>query len=130
MRRWCRLIVVVAVTATSAARAMGADYYVDPTGKGPSGNGTNTFTTVQAAINGVPAGSAANPTRITIYPGTYTEHLSVPSNKTFLSLIGQTGDPADVTLTYNLNATSSNGSGGTVGTSGSASTTVSAANFS
>jgi pectinesterase len=130
MRRWCRLIVVVAVTATSAARAMAADYYVDPSGKGPSGNGTNTFTTVQAAINGVPAGNATNPTRITIYPGTYTEHLSVPSNKTFLSLIGQTGNPADVTLTYNLNATSSNGSGGTVGTSGSASTTVSAANFS
>src|SRR5438552_1740346 len=115
---------------TTAAVARAADYYVDPTGKGPSGNGLNTYTTVQAAINGVPAGTAASPTRITIYPGTYTEQLSVPSNKTYLSLIGQSANPADTVLTFNLNATSSNGSGGTVGTQGSASTSVSAANFS
>jgi len=112
------------------ATARAADYYVDPTGKGPTGNGANTYTTVQAAINGVPAGTSASPTRIRIYPGTYTEHLSVPSNRSNLQLVGMTTNPADTVLTYNLNATSPNGSGGTVGTSGSASTTVSASGFS
>jgi pectinesterase len=112
-----------------AVTAWAADYYVDPTGKGPGGNGVNTFTTVQAAINGVPAGTTANPTRIRIYPGTYTEHLSVPSNRSNLQLVGMTTNPADTVLTFNLNATSPNGSGGTVGTSGSASTTVSASGF-
>jgi pectinesterase len=118
----------LALVGTSHASA--SDYYVDPAGLGPNGNGQNTYTTVQSAINAVPAGTAANPTRITIYSGTYTEQISVPSNKPYLSLIGQSGNPADTVLTYNLNATSSNGSGGTVGTQGSASTSISAANFS
>ena len=98
--------------------ARAADYYVDPTGKGPSGTHASTFTTVQAAINGVPAGTTANPTRIRIYPGKYTEQLTVPSNRPNLQLVGMTTNPADTVLTFNLNATSPNGSGGTVGTSG------------
>jgi len=120
---------VLALLLSASAPLFAADYYVDPAGKGPSGTGVNTFTTVQAAINDVSGGTVSNPTRIHIYPGTYTEHVSVPSNRSNLQLVGMTANPADTVLTYNLNATSSDGNGGTVGTQGSASTTVSATNF-
>jgi pectinesterase len=112
---------------TISSTAFATDYYVDPAGLGDFGNGTRTYTTVQGALNGVPAGTAANPTRILIAPGTYTEQLTVPSNKPYLDLLGRSSDPTKTVLTFNLNATSSNGSGGT---SGSASTTINANNFS
>ncbi|HEU6448890.1 MAG TPA: pectinesterase family protein [Verrucomicrobiae bacterium] len=87
------------------------------------------YSTVQAAINAAPAGTANNRTIIYIAPGTYKELITVPQNKPYLCLIGQTSDGTKVTLTYNLNATSPNGSGGTVGTSGSASVRVNAPDF-
>jgi pectinesterase len=85
---------------------------------------------VQAAINAAAVGTAANPSRIHIAPGSYVEQLSVSSSKRFLQLIGNDPNPANTVLTYILNAQSPNGSGGTVGTTGSASTVVSANNFS
>lgn len=109
------------VLAASAHAA--TNLYVDPTGA----NGA--YTTVQAAINAAPAGTASNRTIIYIAPGTYKQQLTVPSSKPYLCFIGQTTDATKVVLTYNLNATSSNGSGGTVGTSGSASTRINAADF-
>lgn len=104
--------------------ATAADLYVDPTAAIPG-----SFTTVQAAIDAAPAGTAGNRTVIRIRPGTYTERLTVPSNKPYLTLYGTAPNPADTVLTFNLNANSSNGAGGAVGTTGSASTTINGNHF-
>jgi pectinesterase len=114
--------------ALLSATVRANNYYVDPTGPGPLGNGTNTYTNVQAALSGVPAGTAANPSRIYIDPGTYTQQLSL-SNKAYVDLIGVGSNPSQTVLTYDLNANSPNGSGGTIGTTGSSSTTIRANNF-
>lgn len=95
------------------------DYYVDPTGAIPG-----SYTTVQAALDGVPSGTAGNRSVIRIAPGTYVEKLTLGSSKSYLTLLGATTDAADTVLSFNLNATSDNGSGGTVGTTGSTSTTI------
>jgi pectinesterase len=107
-----------------AAHASAGDYHVDPTGAKPG-----SYLTVQAAIDAAPAGTAGDRSVIHIKPGTYTEKLTVPSSKPFLSLVGGSKNPADTVLTFNLNANSSNGMGGTVGTTGSASTTINGDNF-
>lgn len=99
------------------------DLFVDPTGAGGA------YTTVQAAVNAAPAGSASNRTVIHIAPGTYKQQITIPANKPFLSLVGQTTDPSKVVLTYNLNVNSPNGSGGTVGTIGSSTVVIYASDF-
>lgn len=109
--------------ALAATAQAASNIYVNTTGA----NGA--YTSVQAAINAAPVGTSSNPTIIYIAPGTYKEKLSVSSSKRFLCFIGQTTDATKVVLTYNLNATSSNGSGGTVGTTGSASVTISSPDF-
>jgi pectinesterase len=111
-------LALVAVPALNAATL-----YVNPTGA----NGA--YPTVQAAVNAAPAGTSSNRTIIYIAPGTYKQQLVIPSSKPYLCFIGQTTDATKVILTYNLNATSSNGSGGTVGTSGSASVRINAPDF-
>ena len=116
-----KTIVTFCVVALAAGRAAANNYYVDPSGA----NGA--FTSVGAALAAVPAGTAANRSNIFIKPGTYTEKLTV--SRAFVSLVGTGADPKDVVLTYNLNATSDNGAGGTVGTTGSTSTTINATDF-
>jgi pectin methylesterase-like acyl-CoA thioesterase len=106
------------------ARAIAGEYYVDPTGQKPG-----SYLTVQAAINAVPAGTAADRSVIHIKPGTYTEKITVPSNKPYLTLVGGTKNAADTVLTFNQHANSDNGMGGTVGTTGSASTTINGNHF-
>ncbi|MBE1874468.1 pectinesterase family protein [Myceligenerans pegani] len=80
-------------------------------GGGGSGNdgeytvaadGTGTYTTVQAAIDAVPAGNT-QPVTITIKPGTYRETVIVPSNKPYVSLIGG-GRAADTVIVNNVSA--------------------------
>lgn len=112
-----------AVFAFISSTCVASNLYVDPTGA----NGA--YTTVQAAINAAPAGTSSNRTVIHIKPGRYKEKITISSSKRYLCLVGQTTDPKQCVLTYNLNATSSNGSGGTVGTTGSSSTVVSAPDF-
>src|SRR3972149_1493965 len=72
------------------------DYYVHPTGVGGA------FTSVQAAINAVPAGSLANRTNIFIAPGTYVETTGSGANlniaKPFISFIGLGDSPDDVVI--------------------------------
>jgi pectin methylesterase-like acyl-CoA thioesterase len=108
----------------AASDASAVDLYVDP-----SAAIAGSFASVQSAIDAAPAGSAGNRTVIRIQPGTYTEKLTVPSNKPFLTLLGTTPHAADTVLTFNLNANSPNGSGGTVGTTGSTSTTINGDHF-
>ncbi len=119
-----KLLPLLSVGLLAAASAPAVTHiYVNKTGA----NGAHT--TVQAAVNAAPAGTASNRTIIHIAPGTYKEKINVPASKTFLCFIGQTTDATKVVLTYNQNATSSNGAGGTVGTTGSASTRINSPDF-
>jgi pectin methylesterase-like acyl-CoA thioesterase len=78
------------------------------------------YKTVQAAINAVPTGGAAASYAIKIAAGTYHEVINVPSALRGLTIEGATGNPADVVITYGNAAGTANGSGGTLGTEGSA----------
>ncbi|HKT06137.1 MAG TPA: pectinesterase family protein [Rugosimonospora sp.] len=91
-------------------------------------DGTGNFSTVQAAINAVPSGNSGTFT-ITVKPGDYHEIVSVPSNKPFITLVGSTGRASDVVIEFNNASGTTKPGGGTYGTSGSASVTVSAHDF-
>ncbi|HTF94856.1 MAG TPA: pectinesterase family protein [Cellvibrio sp.] len=84
-------------------------------------DGSGQYRTVQAALNTL-SSSNTTPTQIRIKPGTYREKLSV--TKPFVTFCGETGKTSSTILTYNDGASTSNGSGGTIGTSGSASVTI------
>jgi pectinesterase len=90
-------------------------------------DGSGAFTTVQAAINAAPTGRT---TVYTIYikNGRYKEKISVPSNKPFLQLIGQS--VAGTILTYDDYSGKPMPGGGTYGTANSASVTINAPDFS
>ncbi|MFC8229167.1 pectinesterase family protein [Streptomyces sp. NPDC057287] len=93
--------------------------YVDPHGRGD-------FTDVRSALD-----AATGPGRtLVIAPGTYRGKLSVPADRTGLTLIGASGDPRDTVLVHGDAAGTPKPDGsGTLGTSGSASVTVQAADF-
>jgi pectinesterase len=84
------------------------------------------YSTVQAAIGAVPANNTERYI-IDIAPGTYTEQLTVPSNKPYITFRGQ--DANTTVLTYNLNANSIDANGNTVGTTGSTSTSIKGNDF-
>lgn len=84
--------------------------------------GSPDFGTVQAAINSI-SQSNTTPTIIRIAPGTYSEKLVV--NRPHITLCGEQGAEATTILTYGDGADTSNGNGGTLGTSGSASVNLS-----
>lgn len=88
------LVLAGALIWSSTAHA--DDYYVHPTGAGGA------FTSIQAAINAVPAGTAGNRTNIFIAPGVYTETTGASGNlniaKPFISLIGTGLTPSDVVI--------------------------------
>ncbi|PUA28423.1 MAG: hypothetical protein B0W54_18410 [Cellvibrio sp. 79] len=86
-------------------------------------DGSGQYKTVQAALNTL-SNSNTTPTQIRIKPGTYREKLSV--TKPFVTFCGETGKTSSTILTYNDGASTSNGNGGTIGTSGSASVTIKA----
>jgi pectin methylesterase-like acyl-CoA thioesterase len=105
-----------------------------PTTPPPAGSivvakdGSGNFTTVQAAVNAVAANNTSRAT-IVIKPGMYRELVSIPSNKPFISFIGQTGVASDVVITYDNASGTTKPGGGTYGTSGSASVTVDGHDF-
>ena len=89
-------------------------------------DGSGNFTTVQAAINSVPSNSQTR-TNIYIKNGVYKEKINISSSKINVSLIGQS--KAGTILTYNDAASTKTSSGGTLGTTGSASVTIAGAGF-
>src|SRR3954447_3850065 len=91
-------------------------------------DGTGNYTSVQAAVNAVPANNSSRFT-ITIKPGTYYEVVTVPSNKPNVSFVGSTGNAADVVITYDHASGSKKSDGSTYGTAGSASVTINAHHF-
>src|SRR5262245_45687267 len=85
-------------------------------------DGSGNFRTVQAAVN-------AGTFTITVKPGTYHELVTIPSNKPYITLVGSTGRASDVVIEYNNASGTAKPGGGTYGTAGSASVTVSAHDF-
>ncbi|MFC4403033.1 pectate lyase [Gracilibacillus xinjiangensis] len=81
-------------------------------------DGSGDYDTVQAAIDAIPDNNT-KPVTIFIKNGTYKEVVTVPDNKPFLSLIGES--ETGTVITYDNYAGRDNGVGGTLGTSGSAS---------
>src|SRR2546426_8322318 len=60
-------------------------------------DGSGNFSTVQAAVDAVVAGT---PTTIMIKPGLYREVVHIQSTKTRLTMVGTTGNPADVVIDF------------------------------
>ncbi|MET9763218.1 pectinesterase family protein [Streptomyces sp. NPDC006372] len=91
-------------------------------------DGSGQYTSVQAAVNAVPAN---NPSRVVIAvkPGTYRELVKVPANKPHVTLQGTGGSRKDTTIVYNNAAGTPKPGGGTYGTGGSATVAVEADDF-
>lgn len=81
-----------------------------------SADGSGDYTTVQACINAAPV-SQVKPYLIFVKNGTYKEHVSIPSTKPYIHLIGQ--DVSKVIITDDLLC------GGTVAETGQAALSVS-----
>jgi pectin methylesterase-like acyl-CoA thioesterase len=90
-------------------------------------DGSGNYTTVQAAINAAPVNGTVVYT-IFIKNGRYKEKITVPSNKPFLQLVGES--VANVILTYDDYAGKMTACAATVGTQNSASFSVNANDFS
>lgn len=90
-------------------------------------DGSGDYTTVQEAIDAAPTGQT-EVFRIYIKEGIYKEKISIPSNKPFIQLVGES--VANTILTYDDGASTPTPGGGTMGTQNSASFTVKAADFS
>jgi pectinesterase len=69
-------------------------------------DGSGNFTSVQAAVDSVPAGNT-RPVTIHIKPGTYTEIVTVPKEKPFLTMRGD--DAASTILTFHNSAATAGG---------------------
>jgi pectinesterase len=92
-------------------------------------DGSGDFETVQAAIDAVPDGNKDHIV-IHIKPGTYKERVTIPKEKSFVTLRGD--DAKTTILTWHWNAKQkdpASSEGKEVGTSGSYSTLVSADDF-
>lgn len=91
-------------------------------------DGSGQYSTVQAAVNAVPAN---NPSRVVIAvkPGTYRETVKVPSNKPHVTIQGTGGSRKDTVIVYNNAAGTPKPGGGTYGTGGSATVAVEADDF-
>jgi pectinesterase len=90
-------------------------------------DGSGNYSTVQAAVNAAPTNSSSR-TTIYIKSGTYYEVITVPSNKTNLTFIGQS--KTGTVLTYNNYSSKINpATGAGYGTSGSASVFINGAGF-
>jgi pectin methylesterase-like acyl-CoA thioesterase len=89
-------------------------------------DGTGDQTTVQAAVDAVPDGT---PYTIRIKPGLYREVVRIPATKTNLTMLGTTGDPADVVIDFDNASGTLKPDGTPFGTTGSATVTIQASDF-
>ena len=91
-------------------------------------NGSGNFTTIKAAIAAAPTtATLANPYVIMVKNGYYFEKDTIPSNKPFIQLIGESA--ANTIIAFNAAAGLPTPTGGTYGTAGSATLTVNASDF-
>ncbi len=89
-------------------------------------DGTGNFKTVQAAIDSAPTNRTIS-FKIYIKNGKYKEKITIPSNKPFIQLIGES--VANTVLTFDDFSGKPMPGGGVFGTSNSASVTVNATDF-
>lgn len=87
-------------------------------------DGSGDHTSVQAAVDAVPAGGGYT---IRIKPGTYRGTVNIPASKPSISLIGAGSAPSAVVIVENHASGTPKPGGGTYGTSGSATVTIAAA---
>ncbi|MGC8540014.1 MAG: pectinesterase family protein [Phycisphaerae bacterium] len=119
------VLAAIAVASFFPNFAAAEDYYVNPNGV----TGGNTFSSLQAAIDAAPAGTAADPTRLFLSPGVYeSQQITISGDKPYLDIIGTGASAADTVIEYGLNANSVVG-GATVGTGGSSSVNLYANDF-
>ncbi|NUP19154.1 MAG: pectate lyase [Streptomyces sp.] len=91
-------------------------------------DGSGQYSTVQAAVNAVPANNASRVV-IAVKPGTYRETVKVPSNKPHVTIQGTGGSRKDTVIVYNNASGTPKPGGGTYGTGGSATVAVEADDF-
>ncbi|MFD3587157.1 pectinesterase family protein [Streptomyces sp. NPDC058683] len=101
-----------------ARRRTPGTLYVDPYGRGD-------FTTVQAAVTAA-TGSGWT---LVLAPGVYRETVAVDTTRTEATWIGASEHPRDVVIVYDNAAGTAKPGGGTYGTTGSATATVQADDF-
>ena len=89
-------------------------------------DGSGNFTSIQAAINAAPTGRTT-PYVIYIKNGKYKEKVTIPSNKPYIHLIGES--VANTTIIWDDYSGKPMPGGGTYGTSNSATVTVNAPDF-
>jgi pectinesterase len=118
MRALTRIVILTACCWPATA---GAEQTITVAADGSGDNAT-----VQAAIDAVPDGNAERVV-IHIKPGTYKQKLTLPKTKPFVTLRGD--DPKTTILTNDWNAKHVGPGGKEVGTSGSASVHIDAADF-
>ncbi|WP_329046924.1 pectinesterase family protein [Amycolatopsis sp. NBC_01488] len=87
-------------------------------------DGSGNYTTIQAGIDAVSTGGT-----VSVKPGTYHEVVTVPAGKTGITLRGTTGKAADVVVDYDNASGTRKPDGSTYGTTGSATVTLAANDF-
>jgi pectinesterase len=112
---------VAPVTTRTHDHAFGFDAVV-------AADGSGDFTTVQAAVDAVPAGNASSFV-IAIRPGTYHGQVIVPADKPFITMLGLGHHPDDVVVSDDRANGTLKPDGTPWGTSGSASVTISGHDF-
>lgn len=127
------LIRLVATSGAAAVTGLGVTGRAAQAGPGccltVATDGSGDFTSIQSAVDAVPSGNTS-PFTIKIKAGVYAGQVIVPADKPYISLCGQTRDAAQVVITDDRANGTPRPDGGTWGTSGSASVTVSGADFS
>src|SRR5213076_745884 len=84
-----------AITLASAAVSTASPAPIVITVKPAQPPGGSNFTTIQSAINFIPAGNI-QPYRIDVAPGTYDERVLVPAGKEYVTLNGTGADNSQV----------------------------------
>ena len=120
-------------TAPAGATATATPDDAARTAKGPTitvaADGTGDVTTVQAAIDKVPANNT-KPVTIAVKKGTYRGVFTIPANKPYVTLKGLGAGSSDVVLVENHAASTKKTGGTTYGTFGSATAFVAGHDFS
>ncbi|MGX1270870.1 pectinesterase family protein [Streptomyces phaeoluteigriseus] len=112
----------IGTTTTASTTAAAATLTVAKDGSGQ-------YSTVQAAVNAVPANNASRVV-ISVKPGTYRELVKVPANKPHVTIQGSGGSRKDTVIVYNnASGTPKPDGSGTYGTGGSATVAVEADDF-
>ncbi|WP_128432307.1 pectinesterase family protein [Streptomyces cyaneus] len=91
-------------------------------------DGSGQYTTVQSAVDAVPANNASRVV-IAVKPGTYRELVKVPANKPHVTIQGTGSSRKDTVIVYNNASGTPKPGGGTYGTGGSATVAVEADDF-